>query len=534
MRNAVGVIILAFLLSVATCAQTNTFHFRLNGTEMGVEQYELAKTADGYRLTGKLQMKVPVPTELAHEQTLSSDLGFQRYKLTVAGGAQTVEAWREAGKLQMKVAAGSQEKANTAQVAAGHLVLLDNMISGHFQVLLNLLGGKPPVGTWTFLVPQTLSAIPGKVTLAGEDSATLDGKRIRTQKYTIELANVLEEMWAEAGTNRLMRVYVPLQKAEFVREGFALVAPEPKKEAPAAYIEREVQFPSAGFKFPATLCLPAKATGKMPLLVFVHGSGSSAGDRDETIGPNKPFRDLAHGLAASGIATLRYEKRTYAFARQLDPKTMTVDDETMADAVAALQFARTLPEADPQRLFVLGHSQGATFAPFIAERAQARGAILMAAAERPLDEIVPEQIAFGLKLGGKSDQEIAAEVDKLTKDFARVRSGEAKDDEIVFHATARYWRDYLSRDPQAALRNLKAPVLVLQGGKDIQVRKADYDLALKALATKPPKLREAHFFPDLNHLFLRVEGEPTGAEYGRAGTVPDEVIQTIAAWVKRQ
>jgi hypothetical protein len=185
-------------------------------------------------------------------------------------------------------------------------------------------------------------------------------------------------------------------------------------------------------------------------------------------------------------------------------------------------------------VFVLGHSQGATFAPTIAERGQVRGAILMAPAERPFDEVIPGQVAFQLKLAGQSDTDIAAQIDQMKKDFARVRSGEAKDDEVVFLARVHYWRDFLARDPLAALASVKVPVLLLQGGKDVQVLKADYDLAVKALASKPADLREAHFFPNLNHLFMPVEGQPTGAEYGIASHVAPEVIETIAKWVAKR
>ena len=60
---------------------------------------------------------------------------------------------------------------------------------------------------------------------------------------------------------------------------------------------------------PGTLAMP-KGTGPFPAVVLVHGSGPQ--DRDETVGPNKPFLDIARALAAQGIAVLRYEKRTQA------------------------------------------------------------------------------------------------------------------------------------------------------------------------------------------------------------------------------
>src|SRR5207247_4710825 len=61
-----------------------------------------------------------------------------------------------------------------------------------------------------------------------------------------------------------------------------------------------------GWELPATLTMP-KGDGPFPAVVLVHGSGPH--DRDESIGPNKPFRDLAGGLASRGIAVLRSEER---------------------------------------------------------------------------------------------------------------------------------------------------------------------------------------------------------------------------------
>ena len=528
----------ALLGSTLGVAEMNRFRLQVGASMSGTDEYTIARTADGFVVAGNSRRTAGGQTiEMKLGQSLAPDRSLRRYALqtTTPSGQQTVDALRDGGTVEMKVVATGSPRSRKVPFTPG-AVLLDNLVTAHFQLLLDQIGGKPPTEPMTFLVPQALVAVPGKVALEGEEAGTLDGKPVRVKKYSIELPGVLELVWAEAEANLLMRVEVPLQKVEMVREGFALApkasAPPAGPAAPLSFTERDLKFPSGSLSFPATLCLPAGAKGKVPVVVLVHGSG--AHDRDETIGPNKPFRDLARGLAAEGIATLRYEKRTHAFLAQINPSTLTLDDETIDDAVAALAFARTLPEADPGKVFILGHSQGATFSPVIAERGKARGAILMAAMERPVDQTIQEQIAFQGKRAGKPDEEIAKQVDGLKKTFARVRSGEAPDQEMVFLANALYWRSFLSHDTLAELRRLQAPVLLLQGGKDVQVLKVDYDLARQALAGKAPEMAEAHWFPDLNHLFFPVEGDPTGAEYGREANIPAEVIRTIGAWVRKQ
>jgi uncharacterized protein len=524
-------ILLVLLLTAAgsLAQESNVFRLRVGTAMTGSEEYQITKTADGYRLTGKLHTVRPTGTlDVTHETVLAGDRTFLRYKLEVAG--QTIEASRDGDSIQVKVSAGGQSQGKSFPFTAA-TVVADNLVSAHLQVVLDRVAATlDATVSMTLLVPQAMAAIPGKVTRGAEEPATLNGKAVRVRKYSLEVAYVLEELWAEVATGRLMRVTVPMQQVEVVREGFALApVEEPATSAASAFTERPVEIVNGEVRLPGTLCLPAQPKGNVPLVVLVHGSGPN--DRDETIGPNKPFRDLARGLAAAGIATVRYDKRTFALKGKLAVGTLTVEEETIADAVAAIQLARTLPEADSARVFVLGHSQGAMFGPVIADRAQARGAILMAPAERPLDQVIPEQVRFQLKLAGRSDAEADAEIGTLKQAFTRVRSGEAKDDEIVFGKSARYWRDYLGRDTRAALAAVKAPVLLLQGGMDIQVLKADYDLALQALAAKPPAMREAHFFPTLNHLFMPVEGQATGAEYGRASHVAAEVIQVIAKWI---
>lgn len=524
------IVVLAAAAAAPAEAALHKFAIAVAQQLKGTEEFTSEKTATGYLLKSKCHIEGSgLVMEMSQELSLGPDRSLLRYRLDVggAGQPQVIEARREVDKIVMQVKVGDKSPASSVPFQPSTMVL-DNLVTAHFQALLDSLPRKwEPLLELDLLVPQQLAIVKGRLKAAGAESGTLVGKALTTRKYTLEIGSVLSEVWADE-EGGLLRVTVPLQNVEITREGFVPQPVSGSMPVSSACVERASNFRSGDFDMPATLCLPEKATGPSPLLVLVHGSGPH--DRDETIGPNKPFRDLAQGLAAKGIATLRYDKRTFAFRDRFDART-TVEEEILADAVAALRHARTLSEIDPKRTFVLGHSLGGTLAPFVVERApETRGVILLAAAARPLDELLFEQIEFQLKQQGQSKEAIAGQIGKVKKDFARVRSGEAPDAETVFMASALYWRDLFRRDHLAALKNLTVPVLVLQGGQDVQVRKADYDLLLQAMAAK----NESRWFANLNHLFMPVEGAATGAEYGRPGRVDPEVIDTIVRWVRNQ
>jgi hypothetical protein len=150
------------------------------------------------------------------------------------------------------------------------------------------------------------------------------------------------------------------------------------------FTEEEVSVGKGLLSLPGTLALP-KGDGPFPAVVLVHGSGPN--DRDETIGPNKLFRDLAHGLASRGIAVLRYEKRTkhHPIMMALAVNRITVKEETVDDAVAACDVLASHEKIDPTRILVLGHSLGGMLIPRIGKAKDGiAGFISLAGSTRPL------------------------------------------------------------------------------------------------------------------------------------------------------
>ena len=139
------------------------------------------------------------------------------------------------------------------------------------------------------------------------------------------------------------------------------------------------------------LTLPDDVSAPAPAVELIHGSGPSS--IDEKVMKLTPFRDLAEGLAKHGVASLRYDKRTFAHARKMAKIEPTVKEETIDDALLAVALLKHDPRIDPARVFLLGHSLGAMLAPRIdAEGADARGLILLAGTPYRLEDIVLRQL----------------------------------------------------------------------------------------------------------------------------------------------
>jgi dienelactone hydrolase len=275
--------------------------------------------------------------------------------------------------------------------------------------------------------------------------------------------------------------------------------------------------------------------GPFPGVVLVHGSGPN--DRDESLGPNRPFRDLAEGLASRGIAVLRYDKRTRTHANRINAiPGFTVKDEVVDDAIAAVKRMREARGIRADRVFVLGHSLGGTLAPRIAAGDPSiAGLVVMAGLARPLEQAIADQIRYMAMLDGTMSPEEQAAQDAITKLVADVRALKPSDPPLVspvFSAPASYWVDLRGYDPPATASRLKQPMLVLQGERDYQVTMEDFAAWQRALGSRANVQLKS--YPALNHVFIAGSGTITPAEYNQAGHVDETVVRDIAAWIARQ
>jgi len=298
--------------------------------------------------------------------------------------------------------------------------------------------------------------------------------------------------------------------------------------------EEEVLVGSGKWALHGTLTLPTRAKSSSAI-VLVHGSGPN--DRDETIGPNKPFRDLAWGLASNGVAVLRYEKRTKEHGPSLIEikQTFTVKDETIDDALAAVELLRKTEGIDTSRIFVLGHSLGGMLVPRIGMGdPNIAGFVVLAGATRPLEDLLVEQTSHILSLSGVTavqQKKQVAEIETQRDRVKKLTKADAASADSYFAAPVSYWIDLQGYDPPRVAQSLKMPLLILQGERDYQVTMKDFDRWKAALQGRKSVTFKS--YPRLNHLFLEGEGISGPAEYENVGHVLGEVIDDIAGWMKK-
>lgn len=315
----------------------------------------------------------------------------------------------------------------------------------------------------------------------------------------------------------------------------------PDYDNPDEYIDQEVTIGEGTFALPGTLTIP-KGKGPFPAVVLVHGSGPN--DRDNSMGGAKTFRDLAVGLAKHNIAVIRYEKRTREHALKSDKAFLTVKEETVDDALAAVKRLQEDPHIDANRIFVLGHSQGGMLVPRILEQdrsASIHGAILMAGPSKPLEDIMLWQYEHMLESVQKNEAP-SEQVSGVEQQLAFFKSQFDLVKDPAFSPNKglpgfqlphpEWWYDFRNYYGGELAKKQSIPMFIAQGDNDIQVSADNLNGWKQALAKRDNVTYK--LYPKLNHLFVLSDAESTGAEYMLPGNIPFNVIQDFANWINQQ
>lgn len=360
--------------------------------------------------------------------------------------------------------------------------------------------------------------------------------------------NAIAGKWSQTSADNL-----PL---DFNRSDQTLELRRPQTPArPFPYAEEEVTFGGGaqGNLLAGTLTLP-KGDGPFPVVLLIAGSGPQ--DRDESLANHRPFLLIADTLTRKGIAVLRYDKRGVGKSTG-NPDTATTMD-LAADAQSALAFLKSRKEIDGSRIGLIGHSEGAIIAPYMAGHSkEVKWLVLLAAPATTGEKTLLNQSELIGRAGGLSDEQLEASLGFDQAAYALVRKEKdpnALAEKLValvkesgldaalppaaletqLRMLASPWfRFFLDYDPLPNLKAVNCPVLALYGQKDLQVApKANLPLLQKALHDSMNTQAETRELPELNHLFQHAyTGTP--AEYAAIEeTFSPEALALIVDWVK--
>lgn len=324
---------------------------------------------------------------------------------------------------------------------------------------------------------------------------------------------------------RVLGACVPSQGVTMERAGRTVECMAPKRDyaapAGAPYRAEEVTvLTPSGITLAGTLTLPTGASGKLPAVLLLTGSGPQ--DRDEaTMGLAgwRPFRQFADTLSRRGIAVLRLDDRGVGGSG--GNVNATTLPEFAEDARAALAFLRARPEVDARRVGIVGHSEGAYVGPMVAASDPSlRALVLIAAPARTGREVVEYQYRFNIE----RDTATRARADSLLPLML------SQSDSLA--AASPWYRSLLEHDPLPVARRLRLPVLILQGETDRQVPAADAAALAGVIRAAGNHDVSERLLPGVNHLLLRdPDGFPGGYAALPSKQVVPEVLGALADWL---
>lgn len=343
------------------------------------------------------------------------------------------------------------------------------------------------------------------------------------------------------------------------------VAPPKRPQVPSKpypYSEEDLTFENkaANIALAGTLTLP-RTDAPVPAVVLISGSGPQ--DRNESLMGHQPFLVLADHLTRAGIAVLRFDDR--GIAKSKGNFSTATSEDFATDVLAGVEYLKTRKEIDAKKIGLIGHSEGGLIAPLCAVKsADVAFIVLMAGPGVGGEEILYEQAALIARAQGASASAIAETRKIQAQSFAVLKSepdvaqaekklqaitatavasaaeAEKKAIEGILSAQSKalntpWFRFFLSYDPRTTLRQLKIPVLALNGELDLQVPpKQNLPEITKALTAAGNKHFHVVELPKLNHLFQTAKTGSPGEYTQIEETLAPIALQQLSDWITRQ
>lgn len=298
--------------------------------------------------------------------------------------------------------------------------------------------------------------------------------------------------------------------------------------------EREATFPSGDLTLAGTLTEPEAAV-PAPAVLLIAGSGRIDRNSDAKRLPLGITRRLADHLGSRGIVSLRFDKRGIG-ASDGHYRSAGFSDN-VADAAAALDFLRRQPGDDPERVFAVGHSEGALIAVALAaSNAPPSGVVLLSGAAHTGEDVLRWQASQVADLLPGPIQRLnnLLRIDVERSQIKRLEKLKASTADVVrqgpVKVNAKWFREFMAFDPAEALARVEVPILAITGVNDVQVEPADVEL-MEQITEAP---FEGHVVPGVNHILRNAAPSPTGYKKQVGLPLDPQVLILTDDWLDRQ
>jgi pimeloyl-ACP methyl ester carboxylesterase len=430
---------------------------------------------------------------------------------TVRGQPQTIRTTFSGSTITSVINIAGQSSVITA--TATPQIVLPSVFFAPYEALAARLRTAAPGSTIpAFAPPQS------EMTIRIGDSVT---ERIQTPKETIEAKRTHvtitpegvvsppaeADIWTDPN-GRVLRLSIPAQALEVVREDVASVA---TRHVPVSRPnDEQVRIPDNGFVLSGTLSKPVTPGAmRLPAVVLVGGNGPA--DRDELTFGIPIFGQLADVIADAGFIVVRYDRRGIGTSGGRDEAATLAD---YADDVrAAVKFLSDRKDVDNKRIAVAGYGEGGMMAMLAAAKdRRIAGLALLATPGVTGAELNLEQLQHALNRTNRTPAEKQTSIDLQKKLQQAVLTGGDWGQLAAYRkqADTPWFQSFLAFDPAKVMRDVRQPVLIVQGELDTQVAPANAEkLAALAGQRKNRPAAQVARVRGVNHLLApAATGEP--------------------------
>lgn len=507
---------------------------------LGREEVAVVREADGWVIRGSSQVAPPIDIVTRHAEVRYT-AAWQPTAMSIEGivrGQETIVKTTFAnGEATNEISVGGATPTKKVDKVSVDAVVLPNAFLGSYAALSRRLAGTKAGATLrAYIAPQ--AEVEVRVDGTYPETIATPRQTIAATRYALALAppppaTALQvNVWAD-GDGTLLRMSVPAQTLEIAREDIASAAT--RTSAFSLPGDEAVRIPAIGFNLAATITKPAGASGKLPALVLVGGSGTT--DRDGYAFGIPVLGQLARDLVDAGFLVVRYDKRGVGQSGgRTDAATLT---DYAEDVRAILKWLSDRKDVDDKRIGLVGHSEGALVAMLVARRDNRAAALaLVASPSTSGAELVLEQQQHLLARAKTPEAEMQEKIALQKQINQAVITGtgwDALPAGVRRQADVPWFQSYLQFDPAAIVKDLRQPILIVQGALDTQVPPHHAEkLAALARARRRQVAVDLAIVPGVNHLLVPA----TTGEMDEYATLADKqvangVTSSIGTWMAK-